>query len=87
MAKFRKKPVVIDAIRAEDAFPGGEDWPAWIKDAVDQGKLVHVTGAISINTFEGTMLAYPEDWIVRGVYGELYPVKPDIFDLTYEPVK
>lgn len=41
---------------------------------------------ISIHTLEGEMFAQPGDWIIRGVKGELYPCKPDIFDATYEPV-
>lgn len=39
-----------------------------------------------IPTLEGTMLAVQDDWIIRGVQGELYPCKPDIFEATYETV-
>lgn len=42
-------------------------------------------GGIDIKTLEGTMHASPGDWIIRGVKGELYPCKPDIFEATYEP--
>ena len=41
--------------------------------------------AIAIDTLEGTITASPGDWIIRGVQGEFYPCKPDIFDATYEP--
>jgi hypothetical protein len=41
---------------------------------------------IRISTFEGEMTAQPGDWIIKGVKGELYPCKPDIFAATYEPV-
>lgn len=44
-------------------------------------------GALLIATLEGVMKAQPGDWIIRGVKGELYPCKPDIFDATYEPVE
>lgn len=40
----------------------------------------------AIDTLEGTMIAAPGDWIIRGVQGEFYPCKPDIFEATYEPV-
>lgn len=43
------------------------------------------TDCFLIQTLEGVMRAYPGDWIIRGVKGELYPCKPDIFDATYEP--
>ena len=41
---------------------------------------------IAIQTLEGVMVASPGDWIIRGVQGEFYPCKPDIFEATYEPV-
>lgn len=89
MPKFRKKPVVIEAFRV------GLDKPdVWWKKAVDIGlaKLVfenispaHVTlSHAEIFTLEGTMRADKGDWIIRGVKGELYPCKPDIFSATYE---
>lgn len=42
---------------------------------------------VDIETLEGTMRAEPGDWIIKGVKGEYYPCKPDIFALTYEPVE
>jgi hypothetical protein len=80
MASYRKKPVVIEAVEwtghngnvigtfLED---GGATWSA-------QGDR------IVINTLEGAMAADPGDWIIRGVQGEFYPCKPDIFEATYE---
>lgn len=41
---------------------------------------------LAIKTLEGVMKAYPGDWIIKGVQGECYPCKPDIFEATYEPV-
>lgn len=85
MARYRKKPVVIEAFRF------GFDKPdLWWKDAVDAGLARVVTPVAapryaSIKTLEGTMTAQPGDWIIWGVKGELYPCKPDIFDATYEP--
>lgn len=44
-------------------------------------------GTLDIPTLEGTMTAQPGDWIIRGVQGEIYPIKPEIFAETYEPVE
>ena len=76
--KFRKKPVVIDAVR-------------WMTDNYNEiadfvGVTVSGDGSkLYINTPEGVMTAQPFDWIIKGVKGEFYPCKPDIFEATYEP--
>jgi hypothetical protein len=87
MPKFRKKPVVIEAKRLDRA--NGAEVAAWCA-----GELHHpVMGpgqravGIAIPTLEGVMLADEGDWIIRGVQGEFYPCKPDIFDATYELVE
>ena len=77
MPRFRKKPVVIDAFCYS---PNGE-FPDWII-----GKFLVRYPVAEIDTLEGKMLAQPGDWIIRGVKGEVYPCKPDIFAATYEPV-
>jgi len=90
MAKFRKKPVVIEAFK----WTGGPDQtedPTWIVDAIKAG-TVHFENAgtpevaLLIDTLEGTHRANQGDYIIQGVKGELYPCKPDIFDATYEAV-
>ena len=83
MSKFRKKPVVIDAYCATtDSF-----FPAWLSDAIDGGSVhVEPSGPIYITTLEGTMRADFGDYIIRGVKGELYPCREDIFKATYEAV-
>lgn len=87
MPKFRKKPVVIEAIRytgrncAEVAIFCGDN-PNDCCDGTCDG-----TAGWGIATLEGNMVADPGDWIIRGVKGELYPCKPDIFDATYEPME
>ena len=79
--KFRKKPVVIDAVQ----FRAGEQ-PAELAGDVIAGTVTYPDdGTMLIATLEGTMIATPGDWIIRGVKGELYPCKPDIFAATYEP--
>ncbi|KUP22405.1 hypothetical protein AWJ19_27695 [Paenibacillus sp. DMB5] len=77
--KYRKKPVVIEAWQNAD----DTGWPDWLDDA-DAGR--EPGGVILINTLEGVMRADLGDWIIRGIKGEVYPCKPDIFEATYEPV-
>lgn len=78
--KFRKKPVVIEAIQ----FTG--DNFSEINDFASE----HVAGQspsekwMLIYTEEGIMKASAGDWIIKGVKGEVYPRKPDIFEMTYE---
>jgi hypothetical protein len=82
--KFVKRPVEIEAVRyvpgvtcrAVADFMGCEHDEA---DCFDDAEWI-------IPTLEGDMAARPGDWIVRGVQGEFYPVKPDIFEATYESV-
>jgi len=99
--KFRKKPVVIDAVQLT--------WANWseICDHAGVGKLsegkpegcyvandgtalpegqVSERMGLQIPTLEGVMLGTEGDWIIKGVKGEIYACKPDIFEITYEPV-
>lgn len=82
--KFRKKPVVIDAVQwmGKDDTNRIANWLAQ-QGANLSGWLFHDTD-ITIPTLEGSMIALPCDWIIRGVKGEFYPCKPDIFEATYE---
>jgi hypothetical protein len=85
MAKFRKKPVEIEAF----LWTGGPDQtedPVWIVEAIKAQQVFVYSDCLTISTLEGEMTALPGDWIIRGVKGELYPCKPDIFALTYDPV-
>ena len=81
--KFRKKPVEIEAWQWDGKSPVHER-PQWLRDANVLGDLLK--GVLLIDTLEGTMKAQPGDWIIKGVKGEIYPCKPDIFETTYEPV-
>lgn len=85
MAKFRKKPVVIDAAQIGPGI--ARALPSWLADAMDEGAVhVYGDGRAQIATLEGNMSADIGDWIIKGVKGELYPCKPAIFEATYEPV-
>lgn len=89
MAQYRKKPVVIEAYQVQ---PDDEMTrplpPMWLVRAMSSSSpsvLPGADGGLVIQTIEGMMRADVGDWIIRGVQGELYPCKPDIFAATYEP--
>ena len=90
MAKYRKKPVVIDAVQLR--------WDNWddvceladvgkLTDGKPEGKQDGEKIGLLIPTLEGLMTASENDWIIMGVEGEIYPCKPDIFEKTYELVE
>jgi len=81
MPMFRKKPVVIFAFQ----YRAGEQDGTLAADVVAGTVCYPEDGTMLIRTLEGEMVARPGDWIIRGVKGELYPCKPDIFAATYEP--
>lgn len=84
MPKFRKKPVVIEAVQFKDAASGA-DILEWSDFRIALCGDAAGNPIVEIPTLEGTMTAQRGDWIIRGVQGELYPCKPDIFAATYEP--
>lgn len=82
MPKYRKKPVVIEAVRiTEDPIS---------VQGFDQSALVMTKGGkveyVMVETLEGTMRGEVGDYLIRGIKGEVYPCKPDIFEATYERV-
>jgi len=86
-ARFRKKPVVVSAIQWTGENLQSVD--AFFGDGFGDWQLFNVESdnpAIGIMTLEGSMRAGVGDWIIRGVQGEFYPCKPDIFEATYDPV-
>jgi len=87
VTRFRKKPVVIEAMPV--TLLAVHDVAAWCG-----GRVILITKpsdqtdmyfGIDIPTLEGTMRADAGDWIIRGIRGEFYPCKPDIFEATYDP--
>ena len=89
--KYRKKPVVIEAepvaTLIRDAKEAWRRLPAWFRSAYENGNLLIGPDFIDIKTLEGTMRGGETDWIIKGVKGELYPCKPDVFAETYEPAQ
>ena len=92
--KYRKKPVEIEAMLFDIA--SAMDVAAWVNQHLDPTESIDMAagrwaidpgdGALLIGTLEGVMRATPGDYIIRGVQGEFYPCKPDIFAETYDPV-
>lgn len=81
--KYRKKPVVIDAIQ----FDGTDKSVDWLLSELIAGNISRNCGHVYIKTLEGIMTANIGDYIIKGVQGEFYPCKPDIFEQTYENVE
>ena len=95
MAKFRKKPVVIEAFQmTEERRSNNVDWPEWLHQAWNtegEGALFidpddPARQRLVLGTLEGVHRVQWGDWIIQGIRGELYPCKPHIFAATYEAV-
>ena len=82
--KFRKKPVVIEAKQYLAYIPNIKECLEFLEG---NGGVNPISGEFYIRTLEGIMLCSRGDWIVKGSRGEFYPVKPEIFTQTYEPVE
>jgi hypothetical protein len=94
MPHYRKKPVVIEALQyvGDGTIQAVNDWiVARGGQPCGSVSITYDTGetrtSLSIETLEGTMWAQPGDYIVRGIEGEFYPCKPQIFEATYETVQ
>jgi hypothetical protein len=78
--KFRKKPIEVDSFKWLH-----DEVPTWWSERNDIHIEIHTATAL-IPTLEGIMRASPGDWIIKGIKGEVYPCKPEIFEATYEKV-
>ncbi len=98
MPKFRKKPVAVDAYQMtmEAAHQHPSKWPDWLQVAWRKapsfpGAMYMVDAEANddrywLRTLEGGFSVDWDDWIIKGIQGELYPCKPDIFEATYDEV-
>jgi len=85
--KYRKKPVEVEALYFDGTYKSiakAQEWTG--KNLRLEWHLPEDLGHIFIPTLEGEMRAKPGDYIIKGVKGEFYPCKPDIFEETYESV-
>lgn len=97
--KYRKRPIIIEAFQmTRKRRIDNSQWPEWLHLAWQEERgnsgsayptigTGDVDGTISLMTLEGEHLVLWNDWIIRGVQGELYPCKPDIFELTYDQIE
>ena len=92
--KFRKKPVVIEAVQfvdMESYLAIVNWWKSWKTETLDATEKFEFRGGpksiMLVSTLEGWMSASVGDWIIRGIKDEVYPCKPDIFADIYEPVQ
>lgn len=85
--RFRKKPVVIEAVLIGANVAGFTEMPTWLKTALQDGRVRNALDkedGVIVHTLEGDMRGRPGDWLIYGSAGELYPCKPEIFDVIYE---
>lgn len=90
--KYRKKPIVIEAFQmTKDIWNTNEGWPQWALEAWDrdpsEGSIWCADDKVFCGTMEGVHEVTFDDWIILGVVGEIYPCKPDVFEMTYESVE
>ena len=86
--KYIKKPITVEAVQiSEEKNDFIDNYPQWFCDAYDSGKirLSYAFIGLVVKTLEGEMYAPWGSYIIRGVKGELYPCRADIFEETYEP--
>ena len=85
MKKYRKKPVVIEAMQLTRENYAAVD--CWITRSGGRECELLENKSLVIHTLEGDMVANKGDWVIKGIKGEFYPCKPDIFEMTYEEVE
>ena len=91
--KYQKKPIIIEAFQmTKERRSNNKDWPGWFNKAwnsqvvePDEYDIKH--GKIKIKTLEGDMVVDWDDYIIKGIEGELYPCKPDIFNKSYGTIQ
>lgn len=90
MILFRKKPVVIEAVQIPSPGPEykeeGKALVRWLEGGGCK-YAIHPDATVYIATLEGEMRGIPGDWIIKGVRGEFYTCKKDIFEEIYEPIR
>lgn len=84
MKKYKKKPVIIEAMLFDGSFESAKKILQWNKKT--KANINYNENCLLIHTLEGTMTANIGDYVIKGIQGEFYPCKPDIFHQTYELV-
>ena len=83
MSKYIKKPVEVEAVQ----FDGTDESVEWLLPQLKSGEISRACNKLYIKTLEGVMEAKVGDYVIKGVNGEFYPCKPDIFEKTYEKIE
>ena len=83
--KYRKKPIIVEAFQWTGG-PDQADDPEWFAEQIKAGDVAFVVGGMIIKTPQKPIVVDAGDYIIRGIKGEIYPCKPDVFEATYEPV-
>lgn len=90
VAKYRKKPIVVEAFQYDGDLIKSDGWfyaPPWAEKAYLDGTLFYGSDEpweLYVETLEGVVHVSVGDYLIQGVNGEIYPRKPDIFEKTYE---
>lgn len=79
--KYRKKPIDIEAFQF-----GKDEFPFWFSCRLGKNNIIVKEDCVYIKTLEGTMKADLFDYIIKGIEGEIYPCKPDIFEKSYDKI-
>jgi PhoPQ-activated pathogenicity-related protein len=88
--KYRKRPIEIEARQYGWGGQNGREIASWAHEGCDPAMNAIILVAstyLEVRTLEGHMVANYGDWIIKGINGEFYPCKPDIFEKTYEQVE
>jgi hypothetical protein len=85
--KFRKRPVVIEAMQLIDDLANHTAIADWVTSHGGKVRMPALEPCLYIQTLEGEMRADLGDWVIRGLAGEFYPCKPDVFEKSYEAVE
>lgn len=90
MAKYRKKPVEVEAVLVRDVLnavaTSWADLPDWIVQAYERGDLLLMPTAVIVDTLEGRMRGELDDLLIQGIKKEIYPCKPEVFEASHELV-
>lgn len=87
--KYKKKPVIIEAHRFNGSSTSKRQLENWIETGEFKHRGVHTMDYVEfqIETLEGMMAVIAGDYVIKGIKGEFYPCKPDIFEMTYEQIE
>lgn len=88
MPIYQKKPIKIEAVQYLGfTAPNFTDYPVWLLKAIESKVITKTRKGLFVHSLEGLMKVSKGDYIIKGINGEIYPCKPDIFEKTYEVIE